>query len=123
MTNTEKIRQEIERRIGAMYNFSDGYSALNVCRELLDFIDKLPKETQQGWISVKDRLPEIDKEVIVLSDNIHDKYVKNAHRISFGHIVDKTYCKDYDGWNFPYVTHWIPCPPIEGEDENLRKEE
>lgn len=45
MTNTELIRQEIERRIGAMYNFSSGYSALNTCRELLDFIDKLPKET------------------------------------------------------------------------------
>lgn len=45
MSNTERIRQEIERRIGAMYNFSSGYSALNVCRELLDFIDGLPKET------------------------------------------------------------------------------
>lgn len=45
MTNIELIRQEIERRIGAMYNFSEGYSALNVCRELLDFIDSLPKET------------------------------------------------------------------------------
>lgn len=44
MTNTELIRQEIERRIGAMYNFSSGYSALNVCRELLDFIDSLPEE-------------------------------------------------------------------------------
>lgn len=48
MTNTEKIRQEIERRIGAMYNFSSGYSALNVCRELLDFIDSLPKESEKG---------------------------------------------------------------------------
>lgn len=48
MTNTELIRQEIERRIGAMYNFSSGYSALNVCRELLDFIDSLPKETVTG---------------------------------------------------------------------------
>lgn len=44
MTNTELIRQEIERRIGAMYNFSAGYSALNVCRELLDFIDSLQQE-------------------------------------------------------------------------------
>lgn len=48
MSNTERIRQEIERRIGAMYNFSSGYSALNTCRELLDFIDSLPKETPQG---------------------------------------------------------------------------
>lgn len=46
MTNTELIRQEIERRIGAMYNFSEGYSALNTCRELLDFIDKLPEEDE-----------------------------------------------------------------------------
>lgn len=49
MTNTELIRQEIERRIGAMYNFSSGYSALNTCRELLDFIDSLPKEDQKVY--------------------------------------------------------------------------
>ena len=47
MTNTELIRQEIERRIGAMYGFSSGYSALNVCRELLDLIDSLPKDDTQ----------------------------------------------------------------------------
>ena len=56
MTNTEKIRQEIERRIGAMYNFSSGYSALNTCRELLDFIDGLPKDKETLSI------PEICKE-------------------------------------------------------------
>ena len=59
MTNTELIRQEIERRIGAMYNFSEGYSALNTCRELLDFIDKLPKESVTDCHRLED---EIDSE-------------------------------------------------------------
>lgn len=54
MTNTELIRQEIERRIGAMYNFSSGYSALNVCRELLDFIDSLSEEKETSFVLIGD---------------------------------------------------------------------
>lgn len=74
MTNTELIRQEIERRIGAMYNFSAGYSALNTCRELLDFIDKLPKDDTQ--IEVQEIRGEVVKDrrgkLIVRASGIRD---------------------------------------------------
>ena len=63
MTNTELIRQEIERRIGAMYNFSSGYSALNVCRELLDFIDSLQQE----------------EPVVLTPENRPDLFDENGH--------------------------------------------
>lgn len=51
------------------------------------------------WISVKDELPPVDKEVIVLT---------TIGRISFGHIVDKKIAKDYNGWNIPDVEYWLP---------------
>ena len=51
------------------------------------------------WISVKDALPPVDKEVIVLT---------TIGRISFGHIVDKKIAKDYNGWNIPDVEYWLP---------------
>lgn len=55
--------------------------------------------TVPRWISAKDELPPVDKEVIVLT---------TIGRISFGHIVDKKIAKDYNGWNIPNVEYWLP---------------
>ena len=51
------------------------------------------------WISVKDRLPPVDKEAVVLTTD---------GEIYFGHIVDKKIAKDYNGWNIPDVEYWLP---------------
>ena len=61
------------------------------------------------FISVKEALPEQDEEVIVLCDDLN---VAPNYRIAFGHIVDKTICKDYNGWNIPNVVYWIPMPKL-----------
>ena len=74
-------------------------------------------EKDLGWHSVEESLPEIDEEVIVLSDVIHGKKIEGANYICFGHLVDKRYCVDYDGWNFPGVHHWMRRPKIPNEDE------
>ncbi len=52
------------------------------------------------WISVKDELPPMDEEVIVLD---------NIERIFFGHIVDPNVAVSYNGWNIPNVVFWRPC--------------
>ena len=57
------------------------------------------------FISVKETLPKQDEEVIVLCDDLN---VAPNYKISFGHIVDKTICKDYNGWNIPSVVYWFP---------------
>lgn len=65
-------------------------------------IDNLKDEFAYGtnsWISVNDRLPEMDREVIALDDE---------GRISFAHIVDITTTKHYRGWNIPSVEYWMP---------------
>lgn len=61
--------------------------------------DRKPKNVSPVWVSVKDELPPVDKEVIVLT---------TIGRISFGHIVDKKIAKDYNGWNIPDVEYWLP---------------
>lgn len=51
------------------------------------------------WISVKEELPPVDKEAVVLTKD---------GEICFGHIVDKKIAKDYNGWNIPNVEYWLP---------------
>lgn len=51
------------------------------------------------WISVKNSLPPVDEEVMVLT---------SGDALYFGHIVDKKIAKDYNGWNIPNVEYWLP---------------
>lgn len=64
-------------------------------------IDNLNDEFAYGnsWISVNDRLPEIDREVITLDDE---------NKLSFAHRVDTTVENHYRGWNIPSVEYWMP---------------
>lgn len=59
---------------------------------------------EDSWISVNDRLPAMDEEVIALDDE---------GRISFAHIVDPNIAKYYKGWNIPGVLYWMPFKPLE----------
>ena len=72
-------------------------------------------EKDLGWHSVEESLPEIDEEVIVLADALD---LGMVYRIAFGHIVNKEYCQDYNGWNIPGVKFWMPMPKIPDEKES-----
>ncbi len=65
------------------------------------------------WISVDEKLPEMDEEVIVLTDELGTAPI---YKIAFGHIVDVERCIDYNGWNIPGVKYWMPCPKIPNND-------
>ena len=65
-------------------------------------IDNLKDEFAYGtnsWISVNDRLPEVNKVVITLNDE---------NKLSFAHRVDTTVENHYRGWNIPSVLYWMP---------------
>lgn len=65
-------------------------------------IDNLKDEfayRTNSWISVNDRLPAMNVEVIALNDE---------GKISFAHIVDPNIAKYYKGWNIPGVLYWMP---------------
>lgn len=64
------------------------------------------KQFYPVWISVKDELPPVDKEVVVFTTD---------GRLCFGHIVDKKIAKDYNGWNIPDIEYWLPF--VDPKDE------
>lgn len=69
-------------------------------------------EKDLGWHSVEESLPPMGEEVIVLTNVINGRVVDPARYICFGHIVNKEYAVDYDGWNIPGVKYWMPCPKL-----------
>ena len=60
------------------------------------------------WIDASISHPNQDVEVIVLLKTVS----KGIYKIAFGHIVDKSKCVDYNGWNIDGVMYWIPCPEL-----------
>ena len=83
-----------------------GFTTQEPFEEGVEWADKHPKNE---WVSVKDYLPKQDEEVLVLCSELK---VAPFYKISFGHIVDKTVCQDYNGWNIPDVVYWFPMPKI-----------
>lgn len=61
--------------------------------------EKFSYYKEDSWISVNDRLPAMDEEVIALNDD---------DRIFFAHIVDPNIAIHYNGWNVPSVLYWMP---------------
>lgn len=94
---------EFDRNAGERKGYQEGYKQA---------------EKDLGWHSVKESLPPMDEEVIVLTDFTNGKYIKDSHRICFGHIVDPKYCDalENDGWNIPCITHWMYLPELKEEE-------
>ncbi len=74
-------------------------------------------EKDLGWHSVDESLPPVDEEVIVLRDELDNYLLPDAGFVGVGHIVDRRYAMDYNGWNIPGVKYWMPMPKIPNEDE------
>ena len=88
-------------------------------------------EKELGWHSVDECLPEIDEEVIVLTNQMHGKELDTARVICFAHRpepsgwdgrslssgkVEHFDVETYNGWNIPGVKFWMPCPEIPNND-------
>lgn len=79
-------------------------------------------EKDLGWHSVEGSLPEVDEEVIVLTDHLN---LDCFYKIGFGHIVNEEARVDIDGkpykpeshngWNTPGVKYWMPMPKVPEE--------
>lgn len=74
-------------------------------------------EKDLGWHSVDESLPPIDEEVIVLLGEWNEVSIEPLYRIAFGHVVNKKYCEDFNGWNIPGVRYWMPMPEIPKEEK------
>lgn len=76
-----------------------------------------------GWISVKDRLPEYNKEVLTYTPGMAMPIVVDAYDGYYGEDDDEW----YEGWRYRgnhcenRSTHWMPLPepPKEADHERL----
>lgn len=89
----ELVAQQLDRRVA----FVCGYEQA---------------EKDLGWHSVEESLPEMDEEVIVLMDEYGTAPI---YKVGVGHIVDRRYAMDFNGWNIPGVKFWMPMPKIPEE--------
>ena len=64
--------------------------------------------SEAKWIDASLSKPEQDVEVIVLLKTV----AEGCYKIAFAHIVDKSKCVDYNGWNIEGVRYWFPCPEM-----------
>lgn len=64
------------------------------------------------WISVKDRLPEIDGNVLVIVNGKQHKNVtlESAYELAEFSPSDGWIMEMWPEWETPEVTHWMPLP-------------
>ena len=68
-----------------------------------EFADRNPVNP---WISVEERLPEkVNK---FLSDEVLVRYLRGGKEYTF--VTHYDY--EYQTWNIPNVTHWMPIPQL-----------
>lgn len=104
----ELFVQEHERCDNTLCNECE-YSHDNDCgvNALVDYLIS-HGVTVQEWISVKDRLPEDNKEVLI--------YCGSYHELGWYESNNKSWRSDFLGCCTDDVTHWIPLPePPKGE--------
>ena len=115
----KEILDEIDRLLGNLEQDphlpDDDKEVDEGVKNILEHLKAFVERQTEGWIDVKDSLPPMDDEVIVLRSEFPDED-DPLYKISFGHIVDRRYCVDFTGWNIPCVRYWMPCPEIPGQE-------
>ncbi|UEA17557.1 DUF551 domain-containing protein [Pasteurella canis] len=91
------------------------FPALNVRRgidESKKKIESSTKENEKGWISVKDRLPEIGQQVIAIIDGVAQITIYDCEEW-FAYNFEWIDGTEWNGThvNIEQVTHWRPLPP------------
>ena len=101
-TLEEAAIEAVENHYGMDY---DGkIHEMYIFREAFETGAEWQKE-QSPWISVKERLPENDDNVIYIN------YLSRA--IGIGFYVDNQWCEAYTGIDIYGVTHWMPIPSFD----------
>lgn len=115
---TETINKALET---PCYNaYQDGYdAALNT---LLDYIADMPTAHAYGqWVSVKDRLPEVQKEVLIYLPEYDS--VEIAALFTIPSMNLREWAQNEDAYMLDEVSYWMPLPepPKEVRDDGKSK--
>ena len=99
-TREEQIKQEALSRCTGSVMEGSLFSGFIIGARWADENPKNP------WISVADRLPEkVNK---FLSDEVLVRYLRGGKEYTF--VTHYDY--EYQTWNIPNVTHWMPIPEV-----------
>lgn len=119
-TDLETYRQGLFEGFIAGYQaakdeLADVGKVMDTCEHILDMekmVDVNSPNNSNGWISVKERLPEIKEVALVFSKST---FLNVAHRV----VDDKGWC-----WSTPSmsiapheITHWMPLPEAPKEEK------
>lgn len=110
LIDAKKLKRELIEGDGDD-EFTEGYNAAIV--DIRGYIDNMPTieaEPVNGWISVDDRPPDDDVDVL-----LHDKYCGTL--IGWYDKKDDVFKTDYIG-QLEAVTRWMPLPEGPKEDKD-----
>lgn len=115
------------------YPYEGGVKGL-ICEQSREIFIKGYEQAEKdlGWHSVEESLPEIDEEVIALTNDVRGHILPTASRLCFAHRPnpDGYYAKSTltgrkthyaaetygeGGWNIPGVKFWMPCHKLPDE--------
>lgn len=110
MSKKEQILEEAAEKYATIFTDKKGHKIINEpTKEILIAAQyAFPR-----WISVDEKLPEMDEIVIVLIDEHNTAPIC---KIGLGKIVDVERYINYNGWNIPGVKYWMPCPEMPNND-------
>ena len=91
------------------------YGAKHAPHGIINLITNAPSVQREGWVSVEDRLPEKDGEVLVCAETDDGQCITSMRfdGKDFWHEGEQTYCHSY----YCSPTHWQPLPPAPTDKE------
>lgn len=117
--NDDKILIEALRRLsvqtgsiaclGCEYEYDCG---IHGCAIICAARERLEELTASPWISVNDRLPEDEQEVLVLANGRPREHIEliNACELATFYAGEGWFFEAYPDWDDPQVTYWMPLP-------------
>ena len=126
MQELEKIMEEIEQRVN-YYKEHATLEYVDICAGLREAEGIIRKHMNNGWISVEDRLPEDDVDVLVTYADIDDEEYADITTTTYGNAYLGGNKLDFKEWRSPFeyfksnykVTAWQYLPePYRPERSN-----
>ena len=119
MTNEQLIKALLRLRLaintGSLACLGCGHEhncGINGCAIMRAAADRIEELSAPQWISVKDRLPELEGVFLVIVDGKPNKNVELIGSVEFAEYWnDEGWCIEaYPEWQSPNITHWMSIP-------------